>query len=140
MLFRSHLFSYNEVWSFGDEAFEICRKYMNLREQLRPYIREQMKLTHEKGTPVMRPLFYDFSQDENTWNVDDSYMFGPDLLVSPVMEEDASERKVYLPAGYSWKEAYTQKVYDGGQWVNAAAPIDVIPVFVKEGSDLIITF
>lgn len=67
-------------------------------------------------------------------------MFGPDLLVSPVMEEDASERKVYLPAGYSWKEAYTQKVYDGGQWVNAAAPIDVIPVFVKEGSDLIITF
>ena len=130
----------NEVWSFGDEAFEICRKYMNLREQLRPYIREQMKLTHEKGTPVMRPLFYDFSQDENTWNVDDSYMFGPDLLVSPVMEEDASERKVYLPAGCSWKEAYTQKVYDGGQWVKAAAPIDVIPVFVKEGSDLIIYF
>lgn len=57
-----------------------------------------------------------FHRTENTWNVDDSYMFGPDLLVSPVMEEDASERKVYLPAGYSWKEAYTQKVYDGGQW------------------------
>lgn len=53
----------NEVWSFGKEAFEICKKYLNLRERMKPYIARLMKEAHEKGTPVMRPLFYDFPED-----------------------------------------------------------------------------
>lgn len=126
----------NEIWSFGDKNFEIFKKYIHLREQLRPYIREQMKRTHDEGTPVMRPLFYDFPEDTDSWDVDDAYMFGPDLLVAPVMEKDVTTRKVYLPAGTSWTESHTGQVWEGGQVVEAQAPEDVIPVFVKAGSDL----
>lgn len=81
----------------------------------------------------MRPLFYDFSQDKTAWEVEDSYMFGPDLLVSPVMEEGARERRIYLPAGCGWTDAYTKKTYDGGQWITAEAPLDIIPVMIREG-------
>ncbi len=81
----------------------------------------------------MRPLFFDFNDDKTAWNTEDEYMFGPDLLVAPVMVEKAVERSVYLPAGASWTDAYTGKVYDGGQRVTVPAPLDVIPVFFKDG-------
>ncbi len=121
----------NEVWSFGEENFEILKKYLFIRENLRPYIRECMKETSENGTPIMRPMFYDFYEDKKTWETEDQYMFGPDLLVAPVMEEGVSERSVYLPAGETWTECYTGKKYEGGQTVTAAAPIDIIPVFTR---------
>ena len=126
----------NEVWSYGEEIFEICKKYMNIREQLRPYVREQMQLAHEKGTPVMRPLFYDFPEDAASWDVDDAYMFGPELLVAPVLWKDVETRQVYLPAGCRWTDCHTGKVLEGGQTVTAEAPADVIPVFRREGSEL----
>lgn len=81
----------------------------------------------------MRPLFFDFNDDKTAWNTEDEYMFGPDLLVAPVMVEKVVERSVYLPAGASWTDAYTGKVYDGGQRVTVPAPLDVIPVFFKDG-------
>ncbi|MBO5177371.1 MAG: glycoside hydrolase family 31 protein [Lachnospiraceae bacterium] len=121
----------NEVWSFGEENFEILKKYLFIREQLRPYIRECMKETSENGTPIMRPMFYDFYEDKTTWETEDQYMFGPDILVAPVMEEGVSERRVYLPAGETWTECYTGKKFEGGQTVTAAAPIDIIPVFTR---------
>lgn len=74
----------NEVWSYGEEAYEIFKKYMLIRENLRPYISGLMKEAHEKGTPPMRPLLYDFPADTGTWDIDDQYMFGPDILVAPV--------------------------------------------------------
>lgn len=123
----------NEVWSFGEDNYKILTKYLFIRERLRPYIRECMRAASEKGEPVMRPLFYDFSQDKTAWEVEDSYMFGPDLLVSPVMEEGARERRIYLPAGCGWTDAYTKKTYDGGQWITAEAPLDIIPVMIREG-------
>ena len=121
----------NEVWSFGEENFEILKKYLFIREQLRPYIRECMKETSENGTPIMRPMFYDFHEDKKAWETEDQYMFGPDILVAPVMEEGVSERRVYLPAGETWTECYTGKKFEGGQTVTAAAPIDIIPVFTR---------
>lgn len=121
----------NEVWSFGEDNFEILKKYLFIREKLRPYIRECMKMASENGSPVMRPMFYDFHQDKTAWETEDQYMFGPDLLVAPVMEEGVSTRTVYLPAGEIWTESYTGKKYEGGQTVVAEAPIDVIPVFVR---------
>ena len=121
----------NEVWSFGEDNFEILKKYLFIREKLRPYIRECMKEASENGSPVMRPMFYDFPQDKTCWETEDQYMFGPDLLVAPVMEEGVTTRKVYLPEGEIWTESYTGKKYEGGQSVEAAAPIDVIPVFVR---------
>ena len=120
----------NEVWSFGEENFEILKKYLFIREQLRPYIRECMKETSENGTPIMRPMFYDFCEDKMTWETEDQYMFGPDILVAPVMEAGVTTRRVYLPKGEVWTECYTGKKYEGGQTVTAEAPIDIIPVFV----------
>lgn len=125
----------NEVWSFGEENYPILTRYLFIRERLREYVRQCMKDAHEKGAPVMRPLFYDFPADEACWMVEDSYMFGPDLLVSPVMEAGATQRSVYLPAGCRWKDAYTGEVYEGGQRVTVPAPIDVIPVMMREGCD-----
>ena len=121
----------NEVWSFGEDNFEILKKYLFIRENLRPYIRECMKETSENGTPIMRPMFYDFYEDKKAWETEDQYMFGPDILVAPVMEEGVSSRAVYLPEGETWTECYTGKKYEGGQTVTAAAPIDIIPVFTR---------
>lgn len=125
----------NEVWSFGEENYQILTKYLFIRERLRPYIRECMRQASLTGAPVMRPLFFDFSGDSESWLVEDAYMFGPDLLVAPVMEEGARERRVYLPAGCSWTDAYTKTVYAGGQYVTVPAPLDIIPVFIREGKD-----
>lgn len=126
----------NEVWSFGEENYKILSKYLFIREKLRPYIREVMKEASKTGAPVMRPLFYDFENDKEAWNVEDSYMFGPDILVSPVMEEGVTERKVYLPSGATWTDANTGKVYEGGQYVTIPAPIDIIPVMIRDGKKI----
>ena len=123
----------NEVWSFGEDNYEILKKYLFIRERLRPYIRECMRQASETGAPVMRPLFFDFPRDKTAWEVEDAYMFGPDLLVAPVMEEGQREREVYLPGGCRWTDANTKEVYEGGRRVTVPAPLDIIPVFVREG-------
>lgn len=125
----------NEVWTWGGEIFQILKQFLFIRERLRPYIRQCMKEAHEKGTPVMRPMFYDFPEDSMCWEKDTQYqyMFGPDILVAPVMEEGMTERSIYLPKGLSWTESKTGKCYEGGQSVTARTPLDVIPVFVREG-------
>jgi alpha-D-xyloside xylohydrolase len=121
----------NEVWSFGDTAYDICKKYLRIREELKPYIAGIMAEAHEKGTPVIRPLFYDFPEDKTAWETEDEYMFGPDLLIAPVMYPGARERMVYLPAGASWRERETGTCHQGGLQIRTAAPLDCIPVFEK---------
>ena len=94
-----------------------------------------MEEAARKGTPVMRPLFYDFSADPRTWDVEDQFMFGPDVLVAPVMEPGVRSRPVYLPGGTEWRELKTGDVHAGGQTVHADAPLDVIPVYVRKAAD-----
>lgn len=121
----------NEVWSFGDEAYEICKTYLQLRENMKPYITELMKEAHEKGTPVMRPLFYDFSEDAKAWEIEDEYMFGPDFLVAPILYADMRKRKVYLPSGRKWKNYWTGETFDGGSAIEVDAPLAQLPVFTR---------
>jgi alpha-D-xyloside xylohydrolase len=130
----------NEVWSFGDEAYEILKQYLLIRERLRPYIMDQMRTAHEKGIPPMRPLFVDFADDSACYSIDDEYMFGPDILVAPVLEAEARSRRVYLPANTTWQDAWTGQVYEGGQWLDVPAPINTMPLFLKAGSHLIEIF
>lgn len=122
----------NEVWSFGEENYEILKKYLFIREKLRPYIRDCMQKASETGEPVMRPLFFDFPEDKHCWETEDAYMFGRDILVAPVMEAGAVSRRVYLPEGAAFKECATGKLYEGGTEVEAKATIDIIPVFIRE--------
>ncbi|GHV26148.1 glycosyl hydrolase [Clostridia bacterium] len=121
----------NEVWSYGEEAYDIFTKYMTIRERLRPYIRERMKEAHEKGTPVIRPLFYDFPNDPAAWDVSDEYMFGPDYLVAPILYANVREREVVFPSGVNWRSFDNEAVYAGGSKAKVAAPLDTIPVFRK---------
>lgn len=121
----------NEVWSFGEEAYGICRKYLDLREQMKPYISRMMEMAHKKGTPPMRPLFYDFPKDAACWETEDEYLFGEELLIAPVLYEKQRKREVYLPKGTEWTDLWTKKKYQGGQTILAEAPLDAIPVFSR---------
>ncbi len=125
----------NELYSYGEDVYKILKGLVDTRETLRPYVTEQMVKAHEKGTPVIRPLFYDNPEDETCWDINDEYMFGPDILVAPVLYEGMRERDVYLPAGRTWKEVQTGKVYEGGVTVRCEAPLAVIPVFTTNDSD-----
>jgi alpha-D-xyloside xylohydrolase len=121
----------NEVWSFGDEAYAILREYLFLRQRLKDYILAQMRLAHENGVPPMRPLFFDFPEDGDCANVDDQFMFGPDLMVAPVLHQGQRSRSVYLPAGTTWTDAWSDRMIDGGQSITAEAPLDRIPLFLR---------
>jgi len=135
--FRSHgTRSHNEVWSYGKQAEPILEKYLRLRYQLMPYIYSLGWQTHETGAPFMRGLFLDFPNDPNVADIGDEYMFGPALLIAPVTEQGATERKVYLPAGSDWYNFWTNERIHGGQRITVQAPIDTIPVFVRAGSIL----
>ena len=125
----------NEIWSYGDRVYEICRKYITLRENMRPYVRSLMKAAHEKGTPLIRPRFYDFPEDEKAWETGDEHMFGPDVLVAPVLYENVRERSVYLPEG-NWRNINDGECLEGGRTITAPAPYEAIPVFVKAGSEV----
>ena len=126
----------NEVWSFGEPAYQIIQKYMLLRERLRPYIMKQMSIASKTGIPPMRPLFVDFPSDLICYQVEDEYLFGSDLLVAPVLDADVKMRNVYLPANSTWKDAWTDQVYTGGQWLSVEAPLDRIPVFLRGDASL----
>jgi alpha-D-xyloside xylohydrolase len=126
----------NEAWSFGDEAYECIAAMMFLRERLRPYIMTQMLAAHETGMPPMRPLFVDFPGDAQAWEVADQFMLGPSLLVAPVAWHGARDRNVYLPAGSQWTDAWTGSASGGGETVLAEAPLDRIPLFLRDAAEL----
>lgn len=119
----------NEVWSFGEEVYGICKKYLNIREEMRDYTRQLHKDAHEKGDPIMRPCWYDFPDDQKCWELEDQYMFGSARLVAPVLEPGVKTRRVYLPKG-SWK-AVDGKEHQGEQTVEVATPLDTMPVFIR---------
>ncbi len=122
----------NELWSFGDEVYAILEKYLRLRERMRPYVRSLMSAAHLRGSPIFRPLFYDFPADARAWNVEDIYMFGPDVLVAPILFEGQRSRDVYLPVGAHWISHGSGQIFEGGQVVNEPAPLDHLPVFLRE--------
>lgn len=124
----------NEVWSFGDQAYAIITELLRLRERLMPYIMAQMRAASEMGIPPMRPIFFDFAHDPQAFTWEDEFLFGPDILVAPVTEAGALSRRVYLPSGTRWRNAWTDEVHSGGEVVEAQAPIERIPVFIRADS------
>ena len=128
--------SENEIWSYGEEAYKIFKKYILLRQKMKPYISKIMWEAHKNGTPVIRPLFYDFPKDAKCWEVEDEYMFGPSLLVAPILYPGARERKIYLPEGPVWKNTETGESFQGGVKISCDAPLNVIPVFANNDVDV----
>jgi alpha-D-xyloside xylohydrolase len=117
-------------------VYEILKSYLVMRERLRPYAMEQMRKFSETGTPPLRPLFVDFPQDCEAWKIEDQHLFGPSLLVAPMLEYQARTRSVYLPAGASWTDVWTGRVYEGGRRIEVEAPLERIPVFARDGASL----
>ncbi len=126
----------NEVWSYGDAAYAVLADHLHLRERLRPYVMAQMRTAAATGLPPMRPLFLEFPDDPMAWQVEDAFLLGPDLLVAPVTEAGVRERAVWLPAGARWTDAWTGAEHGGGQTVTVAAPIERIPLFLRDDARL----
>ena len=118
----------NEIWSFGEEVYEVLKGYCEEREKMKPYLMRLNREASRNGSPLMRPMFYEFPDDPECWKAEWQYMFGDKLLVAPVLEEGAREKTLYLPAG-KWRAK--GKVYEGGQWITVEAPLEYIPVFEK---------
>ena len=126
----------NEVWSFGEEAYDLIREQLAWRERIRPYVMDQMATATATGLPPMRALFLEFPAEEPAWGVSDQFMLGPDVLVAPVTAQGVRERDVYIPEGATWLDAWTGERVKKNGWARAAAPLDRIPVYLREGGSL----
>lgn len=149
-IFRSHgTDTPREPWQFGEEGdmfYDVIVKYIRLRYQLMPYIYSLAAKAHRDAYTMMRSLAFDFADDAEALQAVDEYMFGDAFLVAPVLEpmyyeadskvlSDAKKvRKVYLSKGTKWYDFWTNQVYEGGQYIEAEADIDKMPLFVKAGS------
>jgi alpha-D-xyloside xylohydrolase len=123
----------NEVWSYGEKAGKILERYLHLRESMRDYVRGLMKEASEKGTPVIRTLFFEFPDDKRAWEVEDQYMFGGKYLVCPVLYPGLTKREVYFPIGAKWKAMDGgDEVFEGGVSKEVDAPLEMMPVFVRQ--------
>ena len=132
-LMRVHGYMSNtEPWNYGDEAKGIIAACLKEREQLRPYIEACAERVAKEGYTLMRPLIFDFADDETALEQSYEYMFGPELLVSPVTEPGVTEWKTYLPKQKGgWTEIHTNKHFDGGQYVTTPVDKTYIPVFKR---------
>ncbi|SFB74289.1 glycoside hydrolase family 31 protein [Butyrivibrio sp. YAB3001] len=120
----------NEMWSYGDENFEIMKKYYDLRVSMKPYIKKLFDEASENGSPLLRAMFYEFPDDEKCWELQDQFMFGDKYLVAPILHLDEYEREVYLPEG-EWILTRNGQRFSGGQTVKVDAPIEYMPVFER---------
>jgi len=137
-LFRSHgQYPYREMFNIAPEnhpAYQTMLYYDKLRYRLLPYIYSIAGAVYHNNGTLMRGLVMDFPNDTLTSNLNDQYMFGSSLLVNPVYQYKQRTRQVYLPKGVGWYDIYKGQYFDGGKEINANAPYERMPVFVKEGS------
>ncbi|WP_245999709.1 glycoside hydrolase family 31 protein [Paraflavitalea soli] len=147
-----------EIYQFGqkgNKVYDAIDKYINLRYRLLPYIYSTSWEVTAGQSSMMRALMMDFAKDKNAWDINDEFLFGKSLLVSPVTRpmyikkvaggrdssnvEDFSSvksKEVYLPEGANWYDFWTGESFTGGNKISTATPLDIIPLFVKAGSIL----
>ncbi len=113
----------------------ICRKYLELRYRLMPYLYSAVKETCETGMPVIRALWLHYPDDANAVARGDEYLYGRDLLVAPVVERDATSRSVYLPRG-TWYDFWTQERVEGGREITRKVDLTTMPLYVRAGAIL----
>jgi alpha-D-xyloside xylohydrolase len=125
----------NEIWSYP--AVEpILIQYDRLRYRLMPYIYSLAWKVASDDYTIQRPLVMDWRTDVKTWNIGDQFMFGPAMMVAPVLEQGATSRRVYLPSAATWYDFWTGNSVPGTQDIQAAAPLDRLPLYIRAGSIL----
>jgi alpha-glucosidase len=137
-LFRNHSAKdtiRQEPWQFDEETLAINRKYIQLRYKYLPYLYDLCYEQTQTGLPILRPLVMHYQQDKNTWECNDEYLVGSQILVAPVTQQGARQRMVYLPEGV-WVDYWTQERISGGRYILKEAPLALCPMYVKAGSIL----
>ena len=129
----------NEIWSFGERNFQILKDLIMLRERLKPYIKKHLDIASEKGIPIMRPMFFDYPNDEVCYTLGGQYLFGDDIIFAPITEQGKTEKRVYLPKG-QWVRTTDKMIYTGEQYVDCHAEIDQMAAFVKKGAKVLNVF
>lgn len=132
-IMRVHHAGESAPYAFGELLTDSIAHYVRLRYRLLPYIYSYSYKTHLTGEPIMRPLVYNYPDDENVYDIADEYLFGNEMLVAPVHEEEQTKRIVYLPEG-KWFDFDYGYEYEGGQSYEVYAPQNRIPVFVRAGA------
>ena len=125
-----------EFWQFDAATQKTLRNFERLRYRLIPYIYSVSWQVTDKGGSMLRPLVMDFASDQNALTINDQYLFGPALMVNPVTTAGASSRPVYLPGKTAWYDFWTGKPETAGGRLDAAAPIESMPLYVPAGSIL----
>ena len=137
-LMQAHARLAQEPWTYGRRVLDLYRAYVLLHERLVPYIRAAAATAARAGLPIIRPLSLVDPGDPRGWSVADAFGFGPALWVAPVLDAGAETREVALPRG-RWIEAATGARVEGGGEVVAAAPLERIPVWVRDGA-IVVTY
>jgi alpha-D-xyloside xylohydrolase len=131
-MMRAHGLHPREPWAFGPEVLAIARRFIRLRERLRPYLRRVGAEATARGLPVLRPLALAFPDDPDAARVDDAFLLGPDLYVVPVFSDspDPVRRTYHLPAG-EWRDVLTGERRVGPARVTEDVALDRIPVLAR---------
>ena len=136
-LFRNHAAMGTrdqEPWAFDDNTEEINKKYIKLRYKLIPYIYDMMWNCSKNGSPIIRPLLFNYQKDKKTYEINDEFLCGDSILVAPVVEQGVKARMVYLPEGETWIDYWTEEEHKGGQYIVKQAPLDVCPIYIRGGA------
>jgi alpha-glucosidase (family GH31 glycosyl hydrolase) len=137
-LMQAHGRFQQEAWTYDERTLDIYREAVLLHERLVPYIRAAAETASRCGLPAVRPLCLIDPADPKGWSIADSFGLGPSLWVAPVLEEGARSREAYLPRG-DWIDYWTGEEVSGGRWIDADAPLERIPLWVRSGS-LLLTY
>jgi alpha-glucosidase len=136
--FRNHSetdTAHQEPWVYPDETMAIIRDYIRLRYRFLTYYYNLMRESARTGAPAVRPLFYHYQCDLETYNINDQFLLGQGLLVCPVVRPGINFRQVYLPEGL-WYDYWSGEKIEGGKYIIAEAPLNRLPLFVKAGTIL----
>jgi len=120
------------LWTDAD-TLTVFRAYARLHAALLPYLYACAKTAHARGLPIVRPLFLNYPAEPATSTLDDQYLLGDDLLVAPVLRPGHVERRCYLP-DEGWRDYWTGRMHRGPGWTTVAAPLERIPLFIREGA------
>lgn len=126
--------SYRVPWAFDEEACDVLRKFVNLKMTLMPYLYRMAAIAHEKGIPVLRPMYMEFPEDRNCDTLDRQYMLGDSLLVAPVFRADG-EVEYYVPEG-KWYHYLDKRQVEGGRWYKETYDYFSLPLLVRENTIL----
>jgi alpha-D-xyloside xylohydrolase len=134
-MFRVHGTSApKEIWRWDEPTQKILADYIRLRYRLLPYIYSVSWNVTSGGGTMMRPLMMDFANDPTALDIGSQYLFGPALMACPVTQPGVTNWSVYLPGQDAWYDFRTGRRLAGGQRIDAAAPIDSMPLFVRAGA------